>query len=80
MMGTKNDFINLRLEQDTKTTLERLADAMKISKSAIVRQLIDMGLAEMFKLDYVRQAYNREYPVDQLVTKYYEQRSEHGDY
>ena len=79
-MGTKNDFINLRLEQDTKTTLERLADAMKISKSAIVRQLIDMGLAEMFKLDYVRQAYNREYPVDQLVAKYYEQRSEHGDY
>ena len=74
-MGTKNDFINLRLEQDTKTTLERLADAMKISKSAIVRQLIDMGLAEMFKLDYVRQAYNREYPNDQSVAKYYEQRS-----
>ena len=79
-MGTNSNFINLRLEQDTKTTLERLADVMKISKSAIVRQLIDMGLAEMFKLDYVRQAYNREYPVDQLVTKYYEQRSEHGDY
>jgi len=75
-MGTNSNFINLRLEQDTKTTLERLADVMKISKSAIVRQLIDMGLAEMFKLDYVRQAYNREYPVDQLVTKYYEQRSE----
>ena len=74
-MGTKNDFINLRLEQDTKTTLERLADVMKISKSAIVRQLIDMGLAEMFKLDYVRQAYNREYPNDQSVAKYYEQRS-----
>ncbi len=75
-MGTNSNFINLRLEQDTKTTLERLADVMKISKSAIVRQLIDMGLAEMFKLDYVRQAYNREYPNDQLVAKYYEQRSE----
>jgi len=74
-MGTNSNFINLRLEQDTKTTLERLADAMKISKSAIVRQLIDMGLAEMFKLDYVRQAYNREYPNDQSVAKYYEQRS-----
>jgi len=75
-MGTNSNFINLRLEQDTKTTLERLADVMKISKSAIVRQLIDMGLAEMFKLDCVRQAYNREYPNDQLVAKYYEQRSE----
>ena len=75
-MGTNSNFINLRLEQDTKTTLERLADVMKISKSAIVRQLIDMGLAEMFKLDYVRQAYNREYPNDQLVAKYYEQSSE----
>ena len=75
-MGTKNDFINLRLDKHTKIVLSNLADAMKISKSAIVRQLIDMGLAEMFKLDYVRQAYNREYPNDQSVAKYYEQRSE----
>ena len=74
-MGTKNDFINLRLDKHTKIVLSNLADAMKISKSAIVRQLIDMGLAEMFKLDYVRQAYNREYPNDQSVAKYYEQRS-----
>ena len=69
-MERKSVFVNLRLEQDTKTTLERLADAMKISKSAIVRQLIDMGLAEMFKLDYVRQAYNRDIQVNNWSTRY----------
>ena len=74
-MGTKSNFINLRLDSETKEILANLADAMQISLSGIVRQLIDMGLAEMFKLDYVRQAYNREYPNDQLVAKYYEQRS-----
>lgn len=74
-MGTKSNFINLRLDSETKEILANLADAMQISLSGIVRQLIEMGLAEIIKLDYVKKAYARRHPDDDIVTKYLEQRS-----
>ena len=75
-MAIKTNYINLRLDKDTKTVLSNLADAMQTSVSALVRQLLEMGLAEMFKLDYVKKAYARRHPDDDIVTKYFEQRRE----
>jgi hypothetical protein len=72
-MTTKHGFINLRLDGDTRTILANLADALQVSDSALVRQLIVLGLTEMFKFDYVRQSYEREFPSERLATKYYQE-------